>query len=636
MTKTYGELRARLARENLGWMPPLNKRDDEKLPTFSLGATTDSLVSIEDANPINFKKLGPSGNIDLSIRRLQRKFVSKKDLSARHNPAILRRRGFQDVNTTNAGLETPPDGGAAVAVDWRNRWGTNFITSIRDQNPCQACWAFAGTALVEAMVRIEDGLWTRLSEGDVHRGVGKTCPDLGNIGEVSIFFANNGLCDPGSWPWSSSSAPYAPTPDRNGRSVRGPAFTAVGGAQQCKDWIDTVGPLITWIQVYEDFWPGSGVYRRSTDPENEALGGHFMLIVGYSDTLGAWLCKNSWGEDFGQQGFAWVAYGDSDIDKYARFGLRNTNPDPWTKRRLHNGNLYESGNGAMNRNLEVMASNGNRVQHYWREGGPPFTWGSAHQFANDAAVCPTFIGTTFNRNLELIYLTNGNRLHHWWGPGAGSGPWNDGGIFGPTDCRGVPGFIQSDYGAPGNFEVVVLVSGGQLRHIWRDGAGWHDGVLFGANLMLSGASLIQSSYGTPHGNLECVAVRNDAAMQHFWRDEVNGMTWNTGVIFGSGVSSPPVMIQGQYGMVNEMGPHGNFELCVAVNGQIQHWWRANSGDMQWRMSAVFGNDIMAVAGLAQSQWGLNLEVIALKTNGTLQHYWRDGAGWHSGPIIGPA
>jgi hypothetical protein len=33
---------------------------------------------------------------------------------------------------------------------------------------------------------------------------------------------------------------------------------------------------------------------------------------------------------------------------------------------------------------------------------------------------------------------------------------------------------------------------------------------------------------------------------------------------------------------------------------------------------------------------MNLEVIVLRTDGQLQHYWRDGAGWHEGPVIGPA
>ncbi|MFO0730267.1 MAG: hypothetical protein U0361_04605 [Nitrospiraceae bacterium] len=40
-------------------------------------------------------------------------------------------------------------------------------------------------------------------------------------------------------------------------------------------------------------------------------------------------------------GYCWVAYGDSGIDRYAKAGVRNVRPDPWTKPpSSHNGNLY--------------------------------------------------------------------------------------------------------------------------------------------------------------------------------------------------------------------------------------------------------------------------------------------------------
>lgn len=635
MAMTFGELRRLIAKEQLGWQPPAQFADDVPLPMYSIGASEEGLRPADARGTFDLRELGVSSNVFLAARRAEVGLVTRDAVRQRFSPRMLRRVGLEGLDVDVVQPEPGDAGAPPAALDWRNRWGANWITTVRDQNPCNACWAFSGTALVEAMVRIEHSYWTRLSEGDVHRGVGKTCPDLGNLGEVSTYFQNNGLCDPGSWPWRTDTPAFAPTPDRNGRSVRGPAFDLVSGSN-AKNWLDTVGPLVSWIDVYNDFsGVGSSVYRRSTDPSNALRGGHFLLIIGYSDALGAWLVKNSWGTGWGMSGFGWIAYGEARIDAFSRYGLRNTNPDPWTKRRLHNGNLYESGNGALHRNLEVVGAAGGRVLHRWREGGAPFTWGTAAQFGNDAAACPTLTGTTFNRNMEVVYTTNGGRLHHWWTGGGGGGPWNDGGVFGPTGVTGVPGFVQGDYGAPGNFEVVVSVGGGRLQHVWRDGAGWHNGVLFGSSIARSGPTLVQGDYGSPHGNLECVAVRTDATMQHFWRNETTG-AWTAGAIFGSRVVSPPVMIQGQYGMTTEAGPHGNFELCVAVDGRVQHWWRANSGDQGWRQSAVFGHDVAVVAGLCEGSYGMNLEVIVLRNDQQLQHYWRDGAGWHEGPVIGPA
>ena len=51
-----------------------------------------------------------------------------------------------------------------------------------------------------------------------------------------------------------------------------------------------------------------------------------------------------------------------------------------------------------------------------------------------------------------------NITEHWWYQQPG-GPWHDGGIFGPADAAGIPGFIQSNYNAPGNFGVVVRTLG---------------------------------------------------------------------------------------------------------------------------------------------------------------------------------
>jgi len=638
MAPTFGELTVALEDPAVAWQTDLRRPADQELPQRSFGASAEGLPRPEQIEALDLGEvLDPGTNPFLAVRRVERQLVTAGAVRERISPRVLRRIGLDDALEDLEAAPPPAGGVAAAVVDWRNRWGQNWITSVRDQDPCNACWAFSGVALVEAMVRIECATWTRFSEGDVHRGVGAQCPDYGYLQNVSIFLYNNGIADLGSFPWRTDDPPYTPTPDRGGRSVRGPGFTWMDPGQDAKDWIDTVGPLITWLEVYQDFLGyRSGVYQRTNVPWNTLAGTHFMLVVGYDDAQQAWLCKNSWGTDWGMSGYCWVRYGEVGIDRYTKTGVREMDLDPWSKRRLHNGNLYEGANGALHRNLEAVGANGQRVLHRRRDGGPPWAWSTGSSFADDAAVCPTLIGTTFNRNIEIVYLTTGSRLHHWWTGGSGTGTWNDGGTFGPADCQGVPGFVQGDYGAPGNFEIVVLVAGGQLQHVWRDGSFvWQDGSRFGSDLVLSGPALVQGTLGDPHGNLECVGVRNDGSMQHFWRDEPTG-TWYAGDVFGVGVGSPPVMIQGQSGMGDETGPPGNFELCVAVGGQVEHWWRFNAGDMAWRKSAQFGHDVQAVAGLCEGSWSMNLEVIVLRTGQQLQHYWRDGTGWHEGPVIGPA
>jgi hypothetical protein len=244
----------------------------------------------------------------------------------------------------------------------------------------------------------------------------------------------------------------------------------IGDIEQQKIWIDTVGPLITWFDVWHDFdLYHSGVYHWQsmigTQPNFER-GGHFMLVVGYDDAQGCWICRNSWGADWGDHGYVCVAYGDekSGIDSYAKIGLQNTNPDPQTKRRLHSGTMIESGNGALHRNFEMMARAGTQVKHFWRDGSD-MSWHSGTTFSNDVLSFPCLTASTWNRNYEIAYRMTNNRLHHW-AFNQSTGQWWDGGVFGPADVAGLPSLVQGNYGSPANLELVVRTADSRLNHWW--------------------------------------------------------------------------------------------------------------------------------------------------------------------------
>jgi hypothetical protein len=44
---------------------------------------------------------------------------------------------------------------------------------------------------------------------------------------------------------------------------------------------------------------------------------HVVLLIGWDDAKGAWLVKNSWGEEWGEKGFAWIKYGSNNIGMFA-------------------------------------------------------------------------------------------------------------------------------------------------------------------------------------------------------------------------------------------------------------------------------------------------------------------------------
>ena len=53
---------------------------------------------------------------------------------------------------------------------------------------------------------------------------------------------------------------------------------------------------------------------------------HVMVLVGWDDDKQAWLVKNSWGEQWGERGFGWVAYTSNSIGQFAAW----IQPTPFT------------------------------------------------------------------------------------------------------------------------------------------------------------------------------------------------------------------------------------------------------------------------------------------------------------------
>jgi hypothetical protein len=616
-----GLVRAAIVEEDLPWRVTARLSDDEALPSHGVGGSLEGVPRAEEVARVDFREV----------------LVDRID-----NPMLVRRRtelGLAPADTwalvTGSIQEAaaPPAGGAVAArVDWRSRWGWPWITTIRDQANCQACWAFAGTALVEAMTRIEHAVWTLRSEGDVHKGVGKKCANTGSLGQTVDFIQKNGLCDPDCFPWTTADIPYAPSPDRKGRTVKIDTTKWIGSVADQKKWIDAVGPVATWFLVHDDFFSyGSGVYVKSANAKG--VGGHFMLVVGYDDAQSCWIVKNSWDSGWGENGYCRIKYGESGIDKYAKLGLIGTDPDPLTRRRLHNGCFFESGIGTLHRNFQLLAKKGTGLHEWWREGTHPFPWKSAATFGSDAASFPTFTSTTFDRNYEAVCVTTTGRLHHWWF-GRSDNKWHDGGVFGPTDAVGTPGFVQGNYGKPGNFEVVVGTASGQFNHWWRDHGGvWHDGGRYGTGISQVGPALVQGRDGK-NGSLGLVCVLTDSRMQHWWRNDDEQFSWSVRDTFSEdGYTTAPCMIEGQFGAQDETRM-GNYELCVVRGNKIEHWWRWNTGDEKWRCTVTFGSDAERVVGLVEGSWGFNLELVVLRTDGRLQHYWRDRIGWHAGETFG--
>lgn len=201
---------------------------------------------------------------------------------------------------------------APTSIDWRKaRSGVNFVTPIRNQGVCGACVAFGTVAVVESRLAIER------DEAD---------PDH-DLSEAALFFGAGRTCAQGWWPEAAlgyartrgigreSDFPY-PGHDAPGQDVKPLAWVTgwenAATSSHRRKAIAYRGPVVAVLRVYEDFLRyGSGIYKYAA---GEFVGLHCVAVVGYDDDLGAWIIKNSWGHEWGEDGFGYIAYNNCGID----------------------------------------------------------------------------------------------------------------------------------------------------------------------------------------------------------------------------------------------------------------------------------------------------------------------------------
>lgn len=206
--------------------------------------------------------------------------------------------------------------------DWRDVDGQNWLSPVGDQGNCGSCVAFASVAVLEGQITISNKLsWLKPQ-----------------YSQQALFDCGQGSCKVGWLPeWSIyqlktvgvpdlSCAPYklGATGDNGvcmenycdnqvSRTVKiassSTPSTRFGGSDKKVKEALKLGPLLTTMNAREDFlYYKGGVYKTKN---SKKAGGHAVALVGFDDEKKAWLIKNSWGQDWGENGYGWIAYSDS-------------------------------------------------------------------------------------------------------------------------------------------------------------------------------------------------------------------------------------------------------------------------------------------------------------------------------------
>ena len=210
-----------------------------------------------------------------------------------------------------------------VAIDWRDHQTQNWITDIRDQGQCGSCVAFGTVAAMEAMWNIlqkNPSADLDLSEAHLFFCGGSCGCSFGWLIPPAVEYATqHGVSVEKCFPYQDHDMACNLCADWMKQSYRIVKSKELVTALERKEWLAKYGPIIAAMDVYDDFMTYSGgVYQYVS---GDLAGGHCISIVGYDDKQGCWICKNSWGTDWGeigglstQRGWFRIAYGQCGID----------------------------------------------------------------------------------------------------------------------------------------------------------------------------------------------------------------------------------------------------------------------------------------------------------------------------------
>lgn len=201
---------------------------------------------------------------------------------------------------------------------------------IKNQEGCGSCWSFASTTALSYRFK-KQNIEVDLSPQEPISCFHPSC----SIGETGIGaqlnLIKNGTVTEECMPYSS-----------NKGIVEKCSYTCKDGSEKKKyysknayiiepmqdeenyydyiaiimDQLINYGPVVSSITTYEDFMRGNfDIY--SYDGKSSNLGGHAIVIFGYGvyNDRYYWLIQNSWGEDWGENGFAKIEFGQVGVEK---------------------------------------------------------------------------------------------------------------------------------------------------------------------------------------------------------------------------------------------------------------------------------------------------------------------------------
>jgi len=214
--------------------------------------------------------------------------------------------------------------GVPTDFDWRKQ-AAECVHPIRDQQQCGSCWAFAATeafsdriciasqgatnVVIAPQDMVSCDRWNMGCNGGILSWAWSYIQGTGVVTEECFpYVSGNGAVPSCPKSCVDSSVEY-----KKFKCISG-TITKSSGPAAIQSDVMANGPVETGFDVYEDFFSyKSGIYHYTSGSK---AGGHAVKIIGWGQENGVnyWICANSWGSSWGEDGFFRIEFGQCGID----------------------------------------------------------------------------------------------------------------------------------------------------------------------------------------------------------------------------------------------------------------------------------------------------------------------------------
>ncbi|XP_031109821.1 cysteine proteinase 3-like isoform X2 [Ipomoea triloba] len=213
----------------------------------------------------------------------------------------------QNCSATSKGNITRSDVTLPPTKDWRQ---DGIISPVKSQGGCGACWAFSTTGALEAAYAQASGKPISLSEQQLVdcAGAFNNYGCQGGLPSYAFEYIkyNGGLDTEQSYPYAGKDGVCKFTSGTIGVQVVDSINITQGAEDELLYAVGMIRPVSVAFQAVDGFsLYKSGVYISTICGNTSMDLNHAVLAVGYGVENGVqyWLLKNSWGDQWGENGY---------------------------------------------------------------------------------------------------------------------------------------------------------------------------------------------------------------------------------------------------------------------------------------------------------------------------------------------